>query len=106
MFKEGGASEVVWGIADYWVSRVMWDPDEQQYHLKGASCDTSRHIYLRKGNFRRFSVCMCHLGVMPPDEYNKNVDNSVYTNTVAKYRCVYGLDAYSNTLYYNRVNLF
>ncbi|KAF5908280.1 Protein-glucosylgalactosylhydroxylysine glucosidase, partial [Clarias magur] len=58
LFKEGGASEVLWGIADYWVSRVVWDPDDQHYHLKG---------------------------VMPPDEYNNNVNNSVYTNTIAKY---------------------
>lgn len=27
-----------------------------------------------------------HLGVMPPDEYYYNVNNSVYTNTVAKLR--------------------
>ncbi|XP_027019684.1 protein-glucosylgalactosylhydroxylysine glucosidase isoform X2 [Tachysurus fulvidraco] len=65
LFKEGGASEVVWGIADYWVSRVIWDPSDQQYHLKG---------------------------VMPPDEYNQNVDNSVYTNTVAKYSLQFAVD--------------
>lgn len=44
--------------------------------------------YLQKSTLERVSACACHLGVMPPDEYNKNVDNSVYTNTVAKYRCV------------------
>ncbi|KAK2834693.1 hypothetical protein Q7C36_015394 [Tachysurus vachellii] len=65
LFIEGGASEVVWGIADYWVSRVIWDPSDQQYHLKG---------------------------VMPPDEYNQNVDNSVYTNTVAKYSLQFAVD--------------
>ena len=26
------------------------------------------------------------LGVMPPDEYYYNVNNSVFTNTVAKFR--------------------
>ncbi|XP_060770456.1 protein-glucosylgalactosylhydroxylysine glucosidase isoform X1 [Neoarius graeffei] len=65
IFKEGGASEVVWGIADYWVSRVIWDPADQHYHLKG---------------------------VMPPDEHHKNVDNSVYTNTVAKYSLQFAVD--------------
>ncbi|TSK13471.1 Protein-glucosylgalactosylhydroxylysine glucosidase [Bagarius yarrelli] len=65
LFKEGGASEVVWGIADYWVSRVIWDSSDQHYHLKG---------------------------VMPPDEYNQNVDNSVYTNTVAKYSLQFAVD--------------
>lgn len=32
---------------------------------------------------------LCHLGVMPPDEYYSNVSNSVYTNTVAKFRYLY-----------------
>ncbi|KAM6937392.1 protein-glucosylgalactosylhydroxylysine glucosidase [Xenentodon cancila] len=57
MFREGRGSEVIYGVADYWVSRATWDPEEQKYHL---------------------------LGVMPPDEYYSNVNNSVYTNTVAK----------------------
>ncbi|KAI5100317.1 protein-glucosylgalactosylhydroxylysine glucosidase, partial [Silurus meridionalis] len=65
IFKDGGASEVVWGIADYWVSRVTWNLEDQYYHIKG---------------------------VMPPDEYNKNVDNSVYTNTVAKYSLQFAVD--------------
>ncbi|XP_077066219.1 protein-glucosylgalactosylhydroxylysine glucosidase isoform X2 [Siphateles boraxobius] len=57
MFKEGRGSEVVWGVADYWVSRVTWDPTDQQYHIKG---------------------------VIPPDEYYFTVDNSVFTNAVAQ----------------------
>ncbi|XP_051545366.1 protein-glucosylgalactosylhydroxylysine glucosidase isoform X2 [Myxocyprinus asiaticus] len=57
MFKEGRGSEVVWGVADYWVSRVTWDPTDQQYHMKG---------------------------VIPPDEYYFTVDNSVFTNAVAQ----------------------
>ncbi|XP_004069635.1 protein-glucosylgalactosylhydroxylysine glucosidase [Oryzias latipes] len=57
MFKEGRGSEVVYGVAEYWVSRVNWNPDDQMYHL---------------------------LGVMPPDEYYYNVNNSVYTNAAAK----------------------
>uniref|UniRef100_A0A3B5N0B3 Protein-glucosylgalactosylhydroxylysine glucosidase n=1 Tax=Xiphophorus couchianus TaxID=32473 RepID=A0A3B5N0B3_9TELE len=56
MFTEGRGSEVIFGVADYWVSRVKWNPDDQKYHLL----------------------------VMPPDEYYYNVNNSVYTNTVAK----------------------
>ncbi|XP_019712709.1 protein-glucosylgalactosylhydroxylysine glucosidase isoform X3 [Hippocampus comes] len=57
MFTDGQGSQLIWGVADYWVSRVTWSPDDQKYHL---------------------------LGVMPPDEYYSNVNNSVYTNTVAK----------------------
>uniref|UniRef100_A0A671S6Y5 Protein-glucosylgalactosylhydroxylysine glucosidase n=1 Tax=Sinocyclocheilus anshuiensis TaxID=1608454 RepID=A0A671S6Y5_9TELE len=57
MFREGRGSEVVWGVADYWVSRVTWDPTNQQYHIKG---------------------------VIPPDEYYFTVDNSVFTNAVAQ----------------------
>ncbi|XP_018618768.1 protein-glucosylgalactosylhydroxylysine glucosidase isoform X2 [Scleropages formosus] len=57
VFKEGRGSKVVWGIADYWVSRVTWSEEEQCYHIRG---------------------------VIPPDEYYSNVDNSVYTNAVAK----------------------
>ncbi|XP_058502585.1 protein-glucosylgalactosylhydroxylysine glucosidase [Solea solea] len=58
MFREGHGSDVIYGVADYWVSRATWKPEDQKYHL---------------------------LGVMPPDEYYYNVDNSVYTNTVAKF---------------------
>ncbi|XP_077596971.1 protein-glucosylgalactosylhydroxylysine glucosidase [Stigmatopora nigra] len=57
MFTEGQGSQLIWGVADYWLSRVTWSPDDQKYNL---------------------------LGVMPPDEYYDNVNNSVYTNTVAK----------------------
>ncbi|KAK2866874.1 hypothetical protein Q8A67_024991 [Cirrhinus molitorella] len=57
MFKEGRGSEVVWGIADYWVSRATWSATDQQYHIKG---------------------------VIPPDEYVSDVDNSVFTNAVAQ----------------------
>lgn len=57
MFTEGQGSQVIWGVADYWVSRVAWNPVDHKYHL---------------------------LGVMPPDEYYYSVNNSVYTNTVAK----------------------
>uniref|UniRef100_A0A3Q0R8C7 Protein-glucosylgalactosylhydroxylysine glucosidase n=1 Tax=Amphilophus citrinellus TaxID=61819 RepID=A0A3Q0R8C7_AMPCI len=56
MFREGRGSEVIYGVADYWVSRVTWNPEDQTYHLL----------------------------VMPPDEYYYNVNNSVYTNSVAK----------------------
>uniref|UniRef100_A0A3B3Z7L1 Glycoside hydrolase family 65 central catalytic domain-containing protein n=1 Tax=Periophthalmus magnuspinnatus TaxID=409849 RepID=A0A3B3Z7L1_9GOBI len=55
MFTEGQGSQVVWGIADYWISRVTWSPQDHKYHI---------------------------LGVMPPDEYYYNVNNSVYTNIV------------------------
>ncbi|KAH0621050.1 hypothetical protein JD844_022060 [Phrynosoma platyrhinos] len=41
----------------YWCSRVEWNSEEQNYHING---------------------------VMPPDEYHHAVNNSVYTNIVAK----------------------
>ncbi|NP_001071193.2 protein-glucosylgalactosylhydroxylysine glucosidase isoform X1 [Danio rerio] len=57
LFRTGRGSEVVWGVADFWVSRVTWDSADQQYHIKG---------------------------VIPPDEYYFTVDNSVFTNAVAQ----------------------
>lgn len=39
VFSEGRGSEVVYGVADYWVSRVTWNPDDQEYHILG----TERH---------------------------------------------------------------
>ncbi|XP_064169079.1 protein-glucosylgalactosylhydroxylysine glucosidase isoform X2 [Anguilla rostrata] len=65
MFKEGRGSEVIWGVAEYWVSRVTWSAEEQCYHIRG---------------------------VMPPDEYYYSVDNSVYTNTVAKYSLLFAIE--------------
>ncbi|XP_047189446.1 protein-glucosylgalactosylhydroxylysine glucosidase isoform X1 [Scophthalmus maximus] len=65
MFREGKGSDVIYGVADYWVSRVTWSPEDQKYHL---------------------------LGVMPPDEYYYNVNNSVYTNTVAKFSLQFAVE--------------
>lgn len=38
MFTEGRGSELIYGVADYWVSRVSWNPEDQSYHLLGQSC--------------------------------------------------------------------
>ncbi|XP_075996892.1 protein-glucosylgalactosylhydroxylysine glucosidase [Genypterus blacodes] len=65
MFTEGQGSEVIWGVADYWVSRVTWNHQAQNYNL---------------------------LGVMPPDEYYRNVNNCVYTNTVAKFSLQFAVE--------------
>lgn len=65
LFREGRGDEVVWGVAEYWVSRVTWNAEEQCYHIKA---------------------------VMPPDEYYSNVDNSVYTNAVAKYSLLFAVE--------------
>ncbi|XP_062318449.1 protein-glucosylgalactosylhydroxylysine glucosidase isoform X1 [Osmerus eperlanus] len=65
MFTEGRGSEVIWGVADYWVSRVTWSSEEENYHI---------------------------LGVMPPDEYYYDVNNSVYTNTVAKFSLQFAVE--------------
>lgn len=35
MFTEGRGSEVIYGVADYWVSRVTWNPEDQKYHILG-----------------------------------------------------------------------
>ncbi|XP_040265771.1 protein-glucosylgalactosylhydroxylysine glucosidase [Bufo bufo] len=56
-FSLSGGWEVVSSIADYWCSRVVWCGEEQSYHIKG---------------------------VMPPDEYHSDVNNSVYTNALAQ----------------------
>ncbi|XP_053740952.1 protein-glucosylgalactosylhydroxylysine glucosidase isoform X1 [Synchiropus splendidus] len=65
MFTEGCGSEVIWGVADYWVSRATWKEEDGQYHL---------------------------LGVMPPDEYNYNINDSVYTNAVAKFSLQFAVE--------------
>lgn len=34
---EGRGAELVYGVADYWVSRVEWNPKDQKYHLLGKT---------------------------------------------------------------------
>ncbi|XP_069037660.1 protein-glucosylgalactosylhydroxylysine glucosidase isoform X2 [Lepisosteus oculatus] len=57
LFSDGGGWELVKAVAEYWASRVAWSSEERSYHIRG---------------------------VMPPDEFHSSVDNSVYTNAVAK----------------------
>ncbi|XP_067849888.1 protein-glucosylgalactosylhydroxylysine glucosidase isoform X2 [Heptranchias perlo] len=57
-FQKDGGWNVVCSIAEFWSSRVNWNPSEECYEIKG---------------------------VMPPDEYESNVTNSAYTAVVAKY---------------------
>ncbi|NXF10765.1 PGGHG glucosidase, partial [Smithornis capensis] len=57
LFQEDGGWELVEAVAKYWCSRMEWSEEEQLYHIKG---------------------------VMPPDEYHSQVDNSAYTNAVAR----------------------
>ncbi|XP_051477784.1 protein-glucosylgalactosylhydroxylysine glucosidase [Apus apus] len=57
LFREDGGWQLVGAVAQYWCSRMEWSEEEQCYHIKG---------------------------VMPPDEYHCRVDNSVYTNAVAR----------------------
>lgn len=45
MFQEGCGSEVVWGVADYWVSRVTWSTEEECYHIKGMEAMPSKHQF-------------------------------------------------------------
>uniref|UniRef100_H3BDF9 Protein-glucosylgalactosylhydroxylysine glucosidase n=1 Tax=Latimeria chalumnae TaxID=7897 RepID=H3BDF9_LATCH len=58
LFRKDGGWEVIAAIAEYWSSRVTWNAAGSCYDIKG---------------------------VMPPDEYYSSVNNSVYTNVVAKY---------------------
>ncbi|KAM3920761.1 protein-glucosylgalactosylhydroxylysine glucosidase isoform 2-T2 [Leptodactylus fuscus] len=60
-----GGWEVVSSIADYWCSRVVWSAEEQCYHING---------------------------VMPPDEYHSDVNNSVYTNVLAQISLNFSMD--------------
>ncbi|XP_068800617.1 protein-glucosylgalactosylhydroxylysine glucosidase isoform X4 [Struthio camelus] len=57
LFREDGGWNLVGAVAQYWCSRMVWNEEEQCYHIKG---------------------------VMPPDEYHYQVDNSVYTNALAQ----------------------
>ncbi|NXS89592.1 PGGHG glucosidase, partial [Erpornis zantholeuca] len=57
LFLEDGGWELVEAVARYWCSRMVWSEEEQLYHIRG---------------------------VMPPDEYHSQVDNSAYTNAVAR----------------------
>ncbi|XP_051632930.1 protein-glucosylgalactosylhydroxylysine glucosidase isoform X2 [Manacus candei] len=57
LFREDGGWELVEAVAQYWCSRMVWSEEEQLYHIRG---------------------------VMPPDEYHHQVDNSAYTNAVAR----------------------
>ncbi|XP_060072816.1 protein-glucosylgalactosylhydroxylysine glucosidase-like [Ylistrum balloti] len=55
--KSEGAADVITDIASFWMSRMTYNSDEDRYEI---------------------------YDVMPPDEYHYPVNNSVYTNTVAK----------------------
>ncbi|XP_074128610.1 protein-glucosylgalactosylhydroxylysine glucosidase [Sminthopsis crassicaudata] len=65
LFQEEGGWEVVSAVAEFWCSRVTWCAQEQNYHLRG---------------------------VMPPDEYHSGVNNSVYTNVVARTSLHFAVD--------------
>ncbi|KAM4017648.1 protein-glucosylgalactosylhydroxylysine glucosidase [Anomaloglossus baeobatrachus] len=64
-FALSGGWDVVSSIADYWCSRAVWSEEEQSYHIKG---------------------------VMPPDEYHSDVNNSVYTNALARISLNFSMD--------------
>ncbi|KAM9302159.1 protein-glucosylgalactosylhydroxylysine glucosidase [Gastrophryne carolinensis] len=72
-FASCGGWEVVSSVADYWCSRVVWSEEEQCYHIKG---------------------------VMPPDEYHSDVDNSVYTNALAQISLSFAIDLATSLQYH------
>lgn len=86
LFREGRGAELVYGVADYWVSRVKWNPEDQKYHLLGKSVITKRAFLPVSPNQTQIIIYLSPSGVMPPDEFYRNVNNSVYTNAVAKFR--------------------
>ena len=59
-------AEVLVGIARFWSQRVNWSADKQQYVM---------------------------LGVTGPNEYENNVNNNWYTNTIAVWCLEYALEA-------------
>ncbi|NXD14494.1 PGGHG glucosidase, partial [Nothocercus nigrocapillus] len=65
LFREDGGWTLVSAVAQYWCSRMVWNEEEQCYHIKG---------------------------VMPPDEYHYRVDNSVYTNALAQRSLYFAAD--------------
>ncbi|NXA41072.1 PGGHG glucosidase, partial [Eudromia elegans] len=65
LFREDGGWHLVGAVAQYWCSRMVWSEEEQCYHIRG---------------------------VMPPDEYHHQVDNSVYTNAVARRSLYFAAD--------------
>ncbi|XP_061465855.1 protein-glucosylgalactosylhydroxylysine glucosidase isoform X2 [Rhineura floridana] len=65
LFRQEGGWDVVHAVAQYWCSRVVWSPEEQNYHITG---------------------------VLPPDEYHSAVDNSVYTNAIAQRSLNFAID--------------
>uniref|UniRef100_A0A670HNX9 Protein-glucosylgalactosylhydroxylysine glucosidase n=1 Tax=Podarcis muralis TaxID=64176 RepID=A0A670HNX9_PODMU len=65
LFHQAGGWEVVHAVAQYWCSRVVWNPEDQSYHIPG---------------------------VLPPDEYHCAVDNSVYTNVIAQRSLNFAVD--------------
>ncbi|KAG8125603.1 hypothetical protein E2320_020931 [Naja naja] len=65
LFQQEGGWDVVQAITQYWCSRVVWNCEEENYHI---------------------------VGVMPPDEYHCTVDNSVYTNAVARRSLKFAID--------------
>lgn len=58
MFREGHGSDVVWGVADYWVSRVSWNPEDQHYHIRGLFRGIIHFKDVLKG-FGSLSACAC-----------------------------------------------
>lgn len=49
MFTEGQGSEVIYGVADYWVSRATWKSADQQYHLLGK-----KHYHKDTSSYTKF----------------------------------------------------
>ncbi|GFO11935.1 acid trehalase-like protein 1 [Plakobranchus ocellatus] len=56
LMRDGKGAELVWGVADFWASRVTQDRQTGAYRI---------------------------LGVMPPDEWHPLVNDSAYTNNIA-----------------------
>ncbi|KAG8125608.1 hypothetical protein E2320_020872, partial [Naja naja] len=80
LFQQEGGWDVVQAITQYWCSRVVWNCEEENYHIVGkrVSIPNPEDITVRPIE-ELLGSKMCYA----PDEYHCTVDNSVYTNAVA-----------------------
>ncbi|XP_021119747.1 protein-glucosylgalactosylhydroxylysine glucosidase isoform X2 [Heterocephalus glaber] len=90
-FREAGGWDVVSAVAEFWCSRVEWNPKEKKFDLRGAGLGRRAGRQECGCSWAAHADCctmccgglMCP-GVMPPDEYHAGVDNSVYTNVLVQ----------------------
>ncbi len=48
MFTDGQGSELIYGVANYWASRVTWSPGDQKYHILGKDHHYKINMFIRQ----------------------------------------------------------